>query len=463
MKKIITAAAVLTVFLMFSCTPNYNKQMQESEKLFYSGKYLQAAKLLLKKVNTKNKDQLLFMMECGAMFNAGNDYKRSNVALLAAEKLYPTLAASVSKQAASIILNETTTNYRGENFELVLIHMYAGINFYRLGEIDDARVEFMKVSNLLASFKLDKNRKYDENLLAKYLTAVCYEMLGDINNDLNDIEYAYVELKQIYAINPNLPYLGQDLMRLASKLRDNEDLSMWQKKFGRYRKENPDSADFVLVFQAGRSAIKKSRGKLLQDVAMRAAIDVSIRGISLQQGVTAAGIIVALGVAEHPIPKFEKRSNKIDHIDIIIDGKKAGSTFNMVDVDKAAFLTMDDKYDKLMAKAAAGVVTKAVISIVSGYSAKKIAEATDIPFAGLIGAATGAGVGAGLASQIKPDLRCWHSLPSNFQFFKISMPVGEYNIDLNYIDAAGNIVSKKSDKVKIEKDKDILVNLRTTY
>ncbi|RPI95116.1 MAG: hypothetical protein EHM32_06015, partial [Spirochaetales bacterium] len=146
----IRAAATVTLLLFsFGCAGSYVQVMKDSEKMFYHGEYKEAARKLLPAVNKSGKDQLLFMMETGLMLHAAGDFQNSNKVLLEAAKLADRIALSVSKEAASLFINETVTNYRGEDFERVLIHMYLGINFLMLKDADSARVEFKKVNDLL--------------------------------------------------------------------------------------------------------------------------------------------------------------------------------------------------------------------------------------------------------------------------------------------------------------------------
>lgn len=466
MKKIITFSIILAISILFSCTKNYNEEMQDSESLFYKGKYKEAARQLLPSINKKSRNQLLYMMECGMMLHSGQDYENSNNVFLAAEKLYPEIGISISKQTASILLNESKTNYRGENFEKVLIHMYAGINFLMMNKIESARVEFKKVNNLLQSFKLENNKKYDQNILAKYLTAVCYETLGDIDKSYSDWEYAYIEYKQIYQLNRRLPGLGQDLMRTAFKLKDNQELAKWRRIYGNYNfSSNNSDGNLMVLFHGGKGVIKKSRGKLLADANMNMAIRIHLSNISLQQGVTIAGVLASLSIAEHPIPKFVRRTNKTKYIDIYSGDKLLGRTFLTDDLSKTAFLNMQDKYSKVIKKTAVGIAVKAVAALAAAYTAQKIAEQSKSlgPVAGLIGAATGAAVGTGFASQIKPDLRCWHTLPDTLQFFKTNLPEGDHDLTLNFIGAKGNLLETRKQKVTIKKGKDQIINIRTVY
>ncbi|MCU0821173.1 MAG: hypothetical protein MUC95_01710 [Spirochaetes bacterium] len=456
---------ISVIFLLVSCTTDYNKLIGTTEADFYKGKYKEAAKALLPQVNKEDKDQLLFMMECGMMLHAAGDFENSNKILLGAAELSEKIATSISKGAAALLLNETKTNYKGEDFEKVLIHMYLGINFLMLDNPDGARVEFKKINDLLRDIEQTAGREYKQNIMAKYLTGIAFELIADLQNDENDREFAYVEYKQIHELAPNFELVQGDLQRLAKKLDDQEDFNKWVRKFQEKIKIPKNAGEFIMIYHAGQGAIKVSRGKLLEDKAMNASIRMSLGGMSLAQGVSVAAVMISLNTAENPIPKFKKRSNKIDHLVININGKDMGITQMLENIEDTAVKNMEDSYGRMYTKFAAGIATKAVASIAAGLAAKKLAEQSKQlgGFAGLIGAVAGAGTGAALASQIQPDLRCWHTLPANLQVSRLFLKPGKYDIDIQFINRAGAVDRTEKQTIEIKEGKKTFRNYRTLY
>jgi len=404
MKKIIPAALSLSLAVLFSvCSSrSYREAMKEPEKLFYQGKFLEAGRMLLPEVNSSGKDQLLFMMECGLMLHTGAEYKTSNQILLKAGEIARVIPTSITQQVGSLLTNEGSTNYKGEDFEKVLVHMYLGINFIMLKDYDAARVEFKLVNEELTKIRDEGGKvRYKMNLMAKYLTAIASEMIAEVNNDDEDREFAYVEYKQINSLAPNLELAQRDLQLLAKKLKYDDDYGDLKKKFGRKDDVPSPYGELVLIFQAGRSAIKVSRGKLLEDKAMNGSINVTLNSGSLKAGVTIAAVMITLKTAENPIPKFEKRSNLADYARVLVNGKTY-DTIELENIEETAVKNLEDDYGRLRAKVAASIVTKAVVSIAAGLAAKKLAEQSKKlgAFSGLIGMAAGVGTGAALFSQM---------------------------------------------------------------
>lgn len=466
MKKIIRfVSASLIVLTLVSCAAkDYNKEMKSSEDLFYKGKYLEAARMLLPGVNSGGKDELLYMMECGLMLHTGGDYETSNKLFLKAGQIARIIPISITQQAASFLTNDTNANYRGEDFEKVLIHVYAGINFLMLNKFEEARVEFKVVNDELSKIKTENGEaRYKQNLMAKYLTAIAFEIIGEKENDKRDLEFAYIEYKQIYELDSNLAMVKDDLLRLSNRLGYDDDYQEWKGKFRKSYNDDKNSGELIAIFQSGRGAIKKSRGSLLKDPDMEPVIRLTITSSNLAMGVTVAAILVTMKNAENPIAKFEKRSNKVDRVKVDIGGKSA-NTIMLEDVETTAVKNLEDDYSRLYKRVAASIATKAIASVAAGVAAKKIAEQFKgaKQFSGLIGTAVGAGTGVALFSQMKPDLRCWHTLPANFQLARIKVKPGKSRVNLVMM-GGGGIVDRVEKDVEIKKGEKTLVNLRTLY
>jgi uncharacterized protein len=466
MKNILIGAALVSSLTILSgCASGFEKKMPAAEKTFLSGKYYEAAKMLEGEVNATGKDQLLAMMECGMMLHTAAKNEASSKVFMAANELAKQMPVSVSQQAGSLFTNETVTNYRGEEFERILLHMYPGIDFLLTDKPEQAGVEFKAMSNLQQDIREKEGLKsFKTNLMAKYLASVAYELQGDLNNDANDYDFAYVELKQAYEANPSIDVIKRDLIRLSKKLGDTDDYNKWIGKFGRIETTPGDYADVVLIYQSGLGAIKASRGKLLDDKDLSMSIRVSLGSMPLQEGVTIAGAMIALAIAENPIPKFVKRSNKVNAIELSIDDKLRAKTTILENISETAVNTMEEKRSYVLGKTAAGIAVKVAASLATAYMVKKAAQRAKSGVAGLLGAVAGAAVGAGFASQIKPDLRCWVTLPDNLQVCKLRVPKGKHSIKLKLL--ANDGFEKDVDLGEVDiKDtkKKLIINYRTVY
>ncbi|PKL36220.1 MAG: hypothetical protein CVV44_18560 [Spirochaetae bacterium HGW-Spirochaetae-1] len=462
MKRLVPIFLAAITIIYASCgSKNYFQVIKVPEEKFYQGQYKEAARMLLPEVNRSGKDQLLYMMECGYMLHAGAEYETSNTVLLKAGKIAKIIPTSVSQQVTAMLTSDRNTNYRGEDFEKVLVHMYLGINFLMLKDYDSARVEFKMVNEELLKIKTEEgSARYKQNIMAKYLTAVSYEIIGTMNNDADDIEYAYKEYEQILALNPGLDLVYRDLQRISKQLNYMDDYAKWTKQFGKRDAIPADAGELIVIFQTGKTAIKHSRGGLMSDATMKQSIIVSMSTMSLAAGVTTGAIMVTLNKAENPIPVFKRRTDQINAIRVKINNQYF-STLDMEDIATTAIKNLEDDYGRLRTRVAASIVTKAAASIAAGLAARAIAEkAGGGSMSSLIGVVAGAGTGAMLFSQMKPDLRCWHTLPARLQIGRTFLRPGTYKITLEFIGKNGAITGKKDLTVEIKKGEKTFISER---
>src|SRR3990172_12008797 len=178
--KSFIAAACLAA--MMSCAKDYRQFISAPEEKFYRGQQLEAARMLLPNINQAGKDQLLFMMEAGYALHIAEKYEDSNKVFLRAAQIAQVKPISISQEVGALLTDQTATNYRGEDFEKVLIHMYLGINYLMLRSFEDAAVEFKAVNNELQKIKAENGEsRYKQNIMAKYLAAISHELRADVN------------------------------------------------------------------------------------------------------------------------------------------------------------------------------------------------------------------------------------------------------------------------------------------
>ncbi|MBN1533967.1 MAG: hypothetical protein JXA20_14955 [Spirochaetes bacterium] len=450
MKKIYLLIIPLLLLAIGCGGRDYREAMRAPESMFYQGQALEAARSLLPEVNRSGRDQILFMMEAGYMLHIANNYEKSNQVLLRAAEMAKMTPVSISEQVKALMTNPRATTYRGEDFEKVLINMYIGINYLMNKEYEEAAVEFKRVNNELAKIKEENGTaRYKQNIMAKYLAAIAHEIIADLENSDEDRDYAAVELRQILQLKPNL-YMAR------------RDLSVLEKDFH-------NTGELIVIFQAGQSAEKVSRGNLLDDPGMNQTINVSMGSgaiaKSLAAGVSVAAVLGTLRTAENPIPKFIYRSNQISHLNVRV--KNASFRTEMLEsVAETAVRNLEDDYGRLRAQLAASIVLKAATSLAAGIAAKEAARqigGTVGQFSGLIGTVVGAGTGAALFASMKPDLRCWHTLPSNLQLGRQRLYPGQYSALIDFIGTDGSVRETRQVDFELKARERYIINTRSFY
>src|SRR5690606_18563864 len=139
-----------------------------------------AANSVKEKAFKDSDDQVVFLFEYGTAEQVAKDYKESNKAWLLAEDLTDIKDYhSLSRITGSLLLNEGMVQYKGEDYENVLINAMVAINFLMLNDYDSAMVETRRLKEKLYRVAFESKRSYDQNPFAFYLAAVVREETKD--------------------------------------------------------------------------------------------------------------------------------------------------------------------------------------------------------------------------------------------------------------------------------------------
>jgi hypothetical protein len=191
---------------------------------------------------------------------------------------------------------------------------------------------------------------------------------------------------------------------------------------------------------------------------LRTAIEASLRTQS-SEGLTLSGVMAMLGTAENPIPVYKMRDKENEPTSTIsINSKPIAKLKKYNDFSETAISNYNDNYSSIVSRNVASIATKIVLAAVASYAAgQAVSKKNDDNQ--LLGTAvsfiTGLATGYAVASSLKPDLRCWRTIPSNFQAKRIFLEPGQYEITIK------NNKSSIIRTVTIEKNKTSFLAIRT--
>jgi hypothetical protein len=392
----------------FGCA-TYQTSSKDARSAFYSGRFSEAAKDLEVKANEDSKDQLLYLFDRGMALQLAGNYKDSEKDWIAADHMSEVKDyVSLSTEAATLLTNDNIKQYKGEDFEKVLINAFLAIDYTLQGNYEDALVECRRVNQKLYKYKFEAKRDYEQNPFARYLSALIWEASGNL-------EDAYIDFKSTYQLEPNFPYLKYDLVTLAKRLGRFEDLKEWQKEFGDVKtlspKEEAQTGEVILIYQQGRSAEKRPNP------------------------------------ASHRFPKFFHRSSLTREARMeAAEENITENTHEIYSVSAVAIKTLDDAYAGLVAKRLAGVAAKAVV-------ADQIRQKNE-----LLGFAAWLGMNA----MDQADLRFWETLPDTLQIARLRLSPGNHIVKVVGLSGAGQLTGEEETfAVKIEAGKKTFLNWRS--
>ena len=466
--KKITGYILLLTLLLSSCSVKYSKKIKNTEDYFFQGKYEDSVNEIRELTRDADaKDRLLYLMEAGIILHSIGEYKKSNIAFKDADNIAETIKTSISKQAAAFLLNDTKANFKGENFERVLIKFYIALNYIMMENLQSAKRYFRKLDFELKEMKYE-DAKYKQNTAARYLDGVVSESMGNYND-------ARIQYKNILSIDPdnkNGLSAGYILARKESDPGDMEKFKKGEQFVTAFNTNMEPTAyhlkmgELIIVHQAGKAAVKASRGRLLDDeefmVALRIAIEVALRARGA--GLTVTGVLASMGTSENPIPVYRPRDRiGAGEVEILINGKSAGRTEVMNNYTQIAIRNFNDNYSGMIAKNVASSATKIVIASIAAHEmSKKMEEksGSGACIGRVLRFLVGAGVGKVVGATIEPDLRCWRLLPSNYQIKRIFLEPGKYKLSFNF-NNNNTVTTDIPEDIEIKSGQPVIVTFRS--
>lgn len=382
------ACSILALMVLTGCA-SYQTKVGEARRSLSSNPG-QSAALLEPLAKEEGRDQLVYMLDYATALQAAGRNQDSAKAFIAAERLADSKDYhSISQVAGSLVLNEEMVQYKGDDFEKVLINGMNALNYLEMGELDDALVEVRRVNEKLYKLKSDGKQEFNQSPFAYYLGA----MIWEADRKFDD---AYIAYKNAYDVAPNYVPLREDLVRSAIRADRPEEVARWKKAFPEVvikpEWKERGRGEIVLVFMNGWGPRKQPRP------------------------------------GNPRFPMLVPVSNHVSFasMDVSDEKKKVASvtTSRLYSIQDIAIKALDADFGRLMGSRVAGIATKAVV-------ADQIRQKDQ-----LLGAV------AWIAMNVsdRADLRQWSTLPESFQVARASVPPGKYSISLS---AAGSALTKK--------------------
>ena len=413
------------------------------------------------------RDRLLELLQRGHVLHYAGRYDESNVAFQQAEDLAGELyTRSVSQQAASLIVNDLTIDYRGKPFELAMVPFYRAFNYLSLGDNDAAQVEARKATVALADAveatirEIDRPedraaaRKLQDSGFLHWFSGMLFESDGAFN----DAFVAYRNAARAYLAGVDLTGLapptdlGRDLERvgLAYGFRDEVDAlrSTSPELFAGTEPEGGDgSGEVVFVLESGWIA---PRDQVILNVPIlsfdrryssnedwaRELVNRTSPGWSTDVDIE-YWLTVAVPKMGQPVrgPVTEVR---------LSSARSAATSRPADDLSRRAAATLDAERGQILFK----TFTRALVK----YAATEAASRED--------ATVGAVVNLLGALSERADTRCWLTLPNRLSVARLHLPPGRHELQVDYLDATGRVVHSETEVVDIADGGWIFLNRR---
>ena len=402
--------AVLLLFLFLNGCAGM-QVAKKVERSMAAGDYAGALAAIEKdKKQYAGANSLLYYFDRGALLQRMGDYSASSTDLeegeLLIEKLYGT---SVTEAMASMLVNDMSMSYTGEDFEQVMVHIIKELNYLYKHDLQGAMVEARKVNTRLVqlSDKYGKEGVYKQDAFARYLAAFAREAEQDYNGAYIDYKKAYQAFEwygKHYGMSMPL-MIKEDLLRLSRWVGFDDEYRHWRKAFGddipEPGRRSRQRSELLLVIYDGMVPVKHTRyvAKPIEDPD---------------------GNPYTLKVA---FPVFEPRLPVISRVRLgLPDGQVAVSQL-MEPLAAIAIQNLEQRIGLIMVKA----IARATAKYIAAYQVRKVARSQLV----------------NLATNIftfvteRADTRSWRTLPNRFHLLRVCLPAGQHDLELRLVSLEG--------------------------
>jgi hypothetical protein len=389
----------------------------------------------------EEKDRVVYYLELGMAYHYAGKYDSSNAVFeLADEAMDELFTKSITKAAASILLNDNALDYFGEDYESIYVNVFKAVNYIHLNKFDDAFVEVRKAQVKLDGLK-NKYMKYVDELetskdfkakvkmmdvplyddvLARYISMSLYRADGDPDDARIDVEKIlelFKNLPRIY--NFRLPdFLSSPVM-------------------------NP--VPFQVLCFTGPAPAKYP----VQLSITTYDNWVNVSGSTDKRFWMNIPMPVQSGYHfKFQLPEIKEIPTAVKRIDIYANDRLLGSTDMLENMQNVAISTFRTHQSVIYFKTVVRAVLKGLAAAEAKEELRKQSNDQLVNF--LTDLATDIAVDA----TENADLRFWRTMPGYAWAGEFMLEPGSYSIRIEYKNAQGMLIAKKVyPDIKISPDK----------
>ncbi|HSV89200.1 MAG TPA: hypothetical protein VLH61_11215 [Bacteroidales bacterium] len=452
---------LLVIWLLLSgCMPYYIRQ-GEFHNHFRRGELEDAAKILERnREASRRRNRLLFVLNQGVVQHMLANYSESNIYFEEAYVLGEDGSRKVADEALALLTNPGVLEYRGEDFELLMVHYYKAMNFLQLGNLDAALVECRRMNIKLNALndKHQGQRKYQRDAFIHNLMGIIYEAAGDYNNAFiayrNAFEVYSNDFSRLFGIESPLQ-LKKDLIRTAHLTGFYDQRVYFENRFGFSNTESlPEDNEGQLVFfwQNGLGPVKEQWSINFSLVRGEEGL---VHFVNDEMGLSfpfvipsnqATGNLGDLRVIRVAFPRYVERrpvfaSAKLRGSDRMADFELAQS------INAIAFQSLHDRMFRELSTA----LLRLALRQAAEKSLRRRNENLGSLF-GLVGAITE-----------QADTRNWQTLPHSVYYTRLALPPGLNEIILELFDSSGKLYHEIPISVNIRAGQTTFINYHTLH
>lgn len=229
---------LLCCCLLLSGCLSYYARYRDYHEAFERGGFEEALQAL-KKSRVPRRNYLLHYMNLGTAAFMAQRYEDALQYFEVAYRLGNKLSRNYLAEGAAELINPMYAPYRGEYFELLMIHYYKALAYLKLARYEEAIVECRRVDILLrrwASYHKNQEKiRYKSDAFFYLIMGLAYDAVHDYNNAFIAYRNAWQTYRTIHSELFGVEAPGQlkkDILRTAYLSDLTEELHFFEKEFG---------------------------------------------------------------------------------------------------------------------------------------------------------------------------------------------------------------------------------------
>ncbi|OPL20060.1 MAG: hypothetical protein AVO35_00980 [Candidatus Aegiribacteria sp. MLS_C] len=409
-RLLMTFGTVLALIVSASCATSYTGDMRRVTSELRNNDPDQALEEFRRTFSdSTGRDRLLYLMELGNLLRLAGEYGQAGSVLLQADRLSDRQrGVDLGQQVGSFLTSDTALEFRGADYEKVMINYCLAVCYAAQGNMEDALVECRRVNDKLRALNVnyeDNPNRYRDDAFVRYFMGVLFEKAGDLNNALvayrNSVSVYDSDYGEYYGL-PAPDRVRADVLRLSSRLG-------MQSVYSEYASDWPDveweglgpdveRGELVVIMEVGLIPPRQERTSTFM-------VDDRVYRIALPA-----------------IPGGSRVRSSL----VVSSGSSVSSGFLTEDLTGIARKNLEDHAGRDVARAVARLAVKAGVSEAGEEIVEELTEEGSgiARFTGLVLSIFG-------AATEQADLRAWLTLPSQIYVARIALPAGEHPVNVS--------------------------------
>ncbi|MDR2110605.1 MAG: hypothetical protein LBP32_04785 [Spirochaetaceae bacterium] len=403
-------------FFLISCAST--NHLARVDDAVARGQYQEGLEQLEEKKDKayRQRDMILYYLDAGMISHYAESYEDSSKLLQEGERaIERAFTKSVTEAIGSYILNDTTKEYAGEDYEDVYLNVFNALNYYHRGLEEDALVEIRRMNNKL---------RY---LSVKYDTSITNLQRSALENSA-EIPYDPRTARTEFSNSALARYLGmlfdrgRGLWDDARIDRDEVRLAFANQP-SVYTFPVPASLDEELDIPPGKARINI----------------ISFSGLSPVKEEETLRIPIAYHWIKIALPVLHSRPSRVARTEVVFDTGETLTLELIEDIDAVARETFKQRIGVIYLKTILRAITKTAASTALDIGAREAEDSETSLILGLLS------LGAQAFAEVseKADLRVSRYFPGRAAVGGITLDPGVYSFDVSYYDYRNHLIQRR--------------------